>query len=100
MGTYAGGTVLPVLSSVTNSVAIVLADGAGNMNGTQYTSGPAGPGGPNTLTLTYQVDSTGRALVYNSNGQEFGVLYVVGPTKFALLPTGSVPAENDFASGN
>jgi hypothetical protein len=100
VGTYAGGTVLPVLSSVTNSVATALANGAGSINGMQYTSGPAGPGGPNTLTLTYQVDSTGRALVYSSNGEEFGVLYVVGPTKFALLPTGALPAANDFASGN
>ncbi len=96
-GMYAGGTVLPVLSSVTNSVTALLADGAGHITATQYTSGPGGPGGPNNLTLTYQVDSTGRTVV-NQNGQEFGILYVVGPTKFVLIPTGALPAANDFAS--
>jgi hypothetical protein len=96
-GMYAGGTVLPVLSSVTNSVTSLLADGGGHITGSQYTSGPAGPGGPNNLTFTYQVDSTGRALV-DQNGQEFGVLYVVSPTKFVLLPAGTLPAANDFGS--
>lgn len=96
-GMYTGGTVLPVLSSVTNSVTSLLANGVGQITGSQYTSGPAGPGGPNNLTLTYQVDSTGRAIV-NQNGQEFGVLYVVSPTKFVLLPTGTLPAPNDFGS--
>ena len=96
-GTYAGGTIFPVLTSVTNSVAAVLADGAGHITGSQYTSGPAGPGGPNNLTLTYQIDSTGRAVV-DQNGQEFGVLYVVSPTKLVLLPTGILLAANAFAS--
>jgi len=97
MGLYAGGTVLPTLSSVTNSVTALVANGAGSMTATQYTGGPGGPGGPNNLTLTYQVDSTGRAIV-TQNGQEFGVLYVVSPTKFVLVPTGTAPAVNDFGS--
>jgi Putative Ig domain len=98
-GNYAGGTSLPVVAGVTNSATALLADGAGHITATQYTSGPAGPGGPTNLTLTYQVDATGRAVVQNQSGQEFGVLYVVGPTSFVLLPTGSNPAANDFASG-
>jgi len=97
-GMYAGGTSLPVLSGVTNSVTALLADGAGHITATQYTSGPGGPGGPNNLTLTYQVDSTGRAVVQSQTGQEFGVLYVVSPTAFVLVPTGSAPAANDFSS--
>jgi hypothetical protein len=97
---YAGGTSWPVLSGVTNSATALLADGSGHITATQYTSGPGGPGGPNNLTLSYQVDSTGRAVVQNQSGQEFGVLYVVGPAKFALLPVGSAPAANDFASSN
>lgn len=98
-GMYAGGTVFPALAGVTNSVTALLADGAGHITATQYTSGPGGPGGPNNLMLTYQVDSTGRAIVTNQNGQEFGVLYVVGPTQFVLLPTGNEPAANNFSSG-
>jgi hypothetical protein len=96
-GTYAGGSVFPVLTSVTNSVTALVANGSGSIMATEYTSGPSGPGGPNNLTLTYQVDSTGRAVV-NQNGQEFGVLYVVSPTSFVLLPTGTLPTMNDFSS--
>ena len=98
-GMYTGGTVLPVVSAVTNSVTALLADGNGHITATQYSSGPVGPGGPSSLTLTYQVDSTGRAVVQSQNGQEFGVLYVVGATRFVLLPTGISPAINSFASG-
>jgi len=97
-GLYAGGSLAPVLSGVTNSVTSLLADGGGHITATQYTSGPAGPGGPNNLTLSYQVDSTGRAVVQNQSGQEFGVLYVVSPTKFVLVPTGNAPAVNEFSS--
>ncbi len=96
-GMYAGGTVFPVLSTVTNSVTALIADGSGHITATQDTSGPGGPGGPNNLTLTYQVDSTGRAIV-DQNGQEFGVLYVVSPTSFVLVPTGALPAMTDFSS--
>ena len=97
-GNYAGSTSLPVVAGVTNSATALLADGGGHITATQYTSGPGGPGGPTNLTLTYQVDSTGRAVIQNQSGQEFGVLYVVGPTSFVLVPTGSAPAINDFSS--
>ena len=97
-GGYAGGTSLPVVAGLTDSITALLADGAGNITATQYTSGPGGPGGPINFTLTYQMDSTGRAVVENQSGQEFGVLYVVGPTSFVLVPAGSNPAINDFSS--
>ncbi len=99
-GLYAGGSSLPVLSTVTNSVTSLIADGRGHIMATQYTSGPDGPGGPNSLTLTYQVDPSGRAVVQTQSGQEYGVLYVVGPNKFVLVPSGNAPAVNDFASGS
>jgi hypothetical protein len=98
-GIYAGGALLPVLSAVTNSVTSLLADADGHISATEYTSGPGGPGGPTNLTLMYTVDSTGRAVVQNQNGNEFGVLYVIGPSKFVLLPTGSDPVLSEFASG-
>ncbi len=98
IGTLEGGTMWSAVNGVTNSVTEMFADGAGDITATQYTSGPGGPGGPTQLTLTYSVDATGRAVV-NKNGNEFGVLYVVGPYKFVLLPAGSNPALSIFISG-
>ena len=98
---YAGGTAWPVISGVTNSVTAMFADGVGNINATQITSGPAGPGGPNSLILTYLVDTTGRAVVKQS-GNQFGILYVVSPNKVIMLPAGSTdtsPAMNGMALG-
>jgi hypothetical protein len=89
---------MPAASIVMDSVTELFADGVGDISGTQYTSGPNGPGGPNQLTLTYSVDSTGRAVV-KQNGNEFGVLYVIGPNKFVLLPAGSNPGLSIFTSG-
>jgi len=97
-GAYWGGTFMPAASIVMDSVTELFADGVGDISGTQYTSGPNGPGGPNQLTLTYSVDSTGRAVV-KQNGNEFGVLYVIGPNKFVLLPAGSNPGLSIFTSG-
>jgi len=83
-GTYSGGTVNPVVSAVTDSVTWLYADGQGNINGTQDTSGPGGPAGPINFTWTYAVDSTGRAVV---SGSYPSVMYVVSPTKVIMLPT-------------
>ena len=92
---YAGGSISPVLTAVTNSVTDLIANGAGGITAIQNTSGPGGPSGPNNLTLTYNVDSTGRAVVL-MNGNRYGNLYVVSPTKFILLPTGTAPALGVF----
>lgn len=102
---YWGGTFQPAVSGITDSVTSLYADGAGNISGTQDTSGPGGPGGPNSLKLTYSVDGTGRALVQQgcpSKCSTFGILYVVQAgairtqSKFILLPTGDDPALNIF----
>ncbi len=94
---YAGGTISPVLTAVTNSVTDLIANGAGGITAAQYTSGPGGPTGPNNLMLTYSVDDTGRAVV-TQNGNQYGILYVVSPTKFVLLPVGTAPVLSVFAS--
>jgi hypothetical protein len=98
-GNYAGATTSPVLSAVTNSVTSLHADGIGNMTGAQFTSGPGGNHGPNSITLTYQVDSTGRGVVLDQNNNPFGYLYVIGSGKFAMVPTGNTPALNVFVTG-
>ncbi len=98
IGSLEGGTAWPAVTGVTNSAEWMFADGNGNIIATEYTSGPGGVGGPTNLTLTYQVDSTGRAVV-SQNGTEFGILYVVGPSKFVMLPTGNNPALSVFITG-
>ena len=104
-GLYAGGTVDPVTMDVTNAVSWLYADGGGNMNGTEDTSGPGGPGQQN-FTYTYGVDNTGRTLVCasgtcNASSQNIiGIAYVVSPTKFVLLPaTDPNPALSVFSTG-
>jgi Putative Ig domain len=106
-GLYAGGTIAPVTSMVTNSVGALFADGGGNINGNEDTSGPGGPQQPPPFTYTYAVDNTGRALVCASgacnaqSGNIIGVAYVVSPTKFVLLPaTDPNPALSVFSSGS
>ncbi len=97
-GNVIGGTAWPASTGVTNSVTSLFADGSGNISATQYTSGSSGPGGPNNLNLTYQVDASGRAVVLQ-NGNPFGVLYVVSADKFILVPSGNAPALNVLFSG-
>jgi hypothetical protein len=83
-GPYVGGTVTPITTNVTNAASWFFADGNGNINGSENTSGPAGPGQQN-FNYTYTVDSTGRVVVQNS-GSTIGILYVVSPQKFVMLP--------------
>jgi hypothetical protein len=97
-GNVIGGTAWPAAIGVTNSVTSLFADGGGRISATQYTSGSGGSGGPDNLNLTYQVDASGRAVVLQS-GNPFGVLYVVGPDKFVLVPSGNAPALNVLFSG-
>jgi hypothetical protein len=97
MNTYVGGSATPVLTSVTNTAMTLFADGHGNGSATQYTSGPSGPRGPRLWILTYSVDSTGRTVV-EQGLSEFGVAYVVSPTKAVMVPTGSAPALEVLAS--
>ena len=100
VGPYAGGTVLPVIATVTNAVTWLSSDGNGNINGTSDTSGPGGDQQQN-FTYTYAVDSTGR-IVFTGTTPAVG--YVISPSKFVLLPTSDPnPALSVFAgntSGN
>ncbi|MGB8885890.1 MAG: Ig domain-containing protein [Candidatus Korobacteraceae bacterium] len=101
-GNYAGGSIWPVLATVTNSVTTLLANGIGSLNGSQFVSGSQGPGGPNNLALTYSsIATSGRAVVMQGANQ-YGILYVVSPDKVVLLPVDSGdnnPALNVLSSG-
>jgi len=99
IGTYWGGSVAPVLLAVTDSVTWAFADGNGNLNGTSNTSGSSGTGSL-PINATYVVDATGR-IELTENGKLAAILYVVSPTKLALLPaTDSSPALSVLGSTN
>jgi hypothetical protein len=98
LGTYLGGTVAPALSSDTNAVSWGFADGNGNINLSESTSGPSGPGS-SQFAGTYQVDGTGRA-VLTLNGNPAGVIYTVNPQKFVVLPSSAGPVLSTFVRGS
>ena len=99
IGTYWGGSVAPVISSVTDSVTWAFADGNGNMNGIANTSGSGGTGSQN-FSGVLSVDATGR-ITLSENGNLAAILYVVSPTKVALLPaTDPNPALSVLGSTN
>jgi hypothetical protein len=69
---------------VTDSVTQVFTDGNGNLNGTNVDSGSGGVGG-GSFSGTYSVDATGR-MTLTENESLVGILYVISPTRVALLP--------------
>ncbi len=99
LGGYVGGSVTPALPTVTNQVDWLFADGNGNINVSQDSSGPGGPQ-TNQFAVTYQVDVTGRALVdSNPGGTLQGILFVVSPTKVVVLSTDTNPVLSTFSIG-
>jgi large repetitive protein len=99
LGAFVGGSVTPVLPAVTNQVDWLLADGNGNINGSQDSSGPGGPQ-TSQFSLTYQVDASGRALVYSNPGNTLeGILFVISPTQLVILSTDANPVLTTFAIG-
>ncbi len=71
-----GGTLQTVLPSVTVEADSATADGNGNLSLFYDTSGPGGAQQGLMQTLTYSVDSTGRAPLV-LNGTTVGIAYVV-----------------------
>jgi hypothetical protein len=99
LGNYWGGSFMPVTAGVTDSVVTAFADSNGNLTGTVNTTGQGG-NGTQPLTATYQIDSTGRALVMES-GNLAAIMYVISPTQVALLPaTDPNPAVSVIGSTN
>ncbi len=99
LGSYVGGSVTPALPAVTNQVDWLFADGNGNINGSEDSSGPGGPQ-TNTIAVTYQVDVTGRALILSNPGSTLeGILFVVSPSKVVVLSTDANPVLSTFVSG-
>lgn len=99
IGNYWGGSYMPVTLNVTDSVTWAFADGNGNLNGTNTFSGPLGTSSAD-FSATYSVDATGRITLTN-NGTLDAILYVISPTRVALLPaTDPNPSVSVFGSTN
>ena len=84
-GTYWGGSLDPVLPTLTNVSGSLTSDGSGTFpSGTLNSSGPAG----NATTPengTYTVDSPGHASITLNGAQFLG--YAVSPQKFVVMPS-------------
>jgi hypothetical protein len=96
IGTYWGGNYLPATMDVTDSVVWSFADGMGNLNGTINYSGPGGTGSKN-FTNTYSVDSTGRMMLFNGQNNLVDILYVISPTRVAMLPAAATDTDPSFS---
>ena len=101
-GSYQGATLQAVLPTVTVEDDSGAFDGAGNLALTYDTSGPGGPQQGLSATVTYSVDSTGRAPLV-VNGNTIGIAYVVnsatgilGNGKVLVLSTDANPKINDL----
>jgi hypothetical protein len=90
-GTYMGGSVNPVLSTVTNEVDSITSDGAVNLNPIVFdTSGNTGVKENQTEAGNVTVDSTGR-MVITVNGTQTEIGYITSATKFVVLSTDANP---------
>ncbi len=106
----AGGTIIgPAVPSQTVEVDIFTADGMGNMTGIYDTSGPNGPVMGQSITATYNVDSTtctsvgstfntcGRFPLIDSNNVQVGIGYIIAslsPQRVVIMTTSPAPVIN------
>lgn len=81
---YLGGTVTKAISVATDAVDWFFADGNGNMNLLENYSAGSGTGST-AFNGTYQIQSSGRGVVTDSNGQQT-IVYVVNPNRCYVLP--------------
>lgn len=83
-GSYLGGNMPLPMDEVTNTVALLDADGNGSVTITSDSSGPGGLATNQSGTGAYAVDGTGRVLL-TAGGNTEGIFYVVSPTKVVFL---------------
>ena len=84
-GNYRGGSLSPVAGKGNDEVDSAVADGAGNLSATSYSSDQMTT---NLFPATYAVNSTtGRILIYDNKSQNRAIGYVVSATNFVVLTT-------------
>jgi hypothetical protein len=101
IGQYLGGTVSPVLASITNTAGAASGDGHSPMGDITFSLNSSGPSGPGSSQPagTYTIDGTGRG-VLTLNGSPAGITYSVSPQKFVVLPNTSGPILSAFTRGS
>ncbi len=87
-GNFLGGSLSLANTAVLNETGLFAADGAGNIVLTTDRSLPTGLTSNQTISGTYSVNSTGRAVVTTPDGAT-RILYVISPRKLAYLTSDS-----------
>jgi len=83
-GTYAGGSLAPIVPAASDQVDIGIADGVSNLALTTDASTSSGLFQNQTTTASYTVAPSSRGTL-TVNGTQTGVIYVVSPTEFVRL---------------
>jgi large repetitive protein len=86
-GTYAVGTLGPLTTNVSNSIAEVSSAGTGTFSGTQDQNSQSTLSPDNSLSAAYTVGSNGRTTL--ATGGAGSVLYIISTTKALVLSLNS-----------
>jgi len=86
-GTYAGGSVAPVLSSAGTQIDIAIADGVSAVNFTTDSSTSGGLGQNQTSGETFSLNLNGRGQLTPATGGHAEIFYMVSSTEFISLIT-------------
>ncbi|MGB7586050.1 MAG: putative Ig domain-containing protein [Terriglobales bacterium] len=86
-GTYAGGSLAPVLpgTGASTQVDIAVADGSSMLDFTTNSSTSAGLGQNLTSSETYSLVQSGRGTITPNSGGQPEIFYMVSPTEFISL---------------
>jgi large repetitive protein len=96
-GTYAGGTIPPVLSGPSGEIDIVVADGVSALSFTTDASGSGGLIQNQTSSNTFSLLSTsnGRGTI-PSSGTPTAIFYMISPSQFWEMPISSTGMIEQF----
>ncbi|MBZ5570871.1 MAG: Ig domain-containing protein [Acidobacteriia bacterium] len=88
-GTYAGGSVAPIVSAGNNQIDIAISNGVDTLQFTTDSSNTTGLSQGQTSSWTYTMAATGRAQATKAGAD--AVIYMVSPTEYFQLSGGQDP---------
>lgn len=98
-GTYAGGSLAPIVSAASDQVDIGTVPSSGNLDLTTNASTSGGLFQNQASTPTYSMAPTGRGQITVTNGTQTtttGIIYIVSPTEFYRLGQDLYAMVEDF----